>query len=110
METQPITSQTREAVLAAAWRLIVARGRVDVSIADIAAAAGVTRQSIYLGFGNRAGLLVAMARHVDAQSAHTKRMRAIVTGGAGTPEALLGFMRAWLMHLPEIYPVGVLLS
>ena len=110
MKPQPLTSQTREAVLAAAWRLIVERSRVDVSLADIAAAAGVTRQSIYLGFGNRAGLLVAMARHADAQSAHARRMRAIALGAADRPEALLAFVRAWLQHLPEIYPVGMLLS
>ena len=110
MKPQPLTSQTREAVLGAAWRLIVERRRVDVSLADIAATAGVTRQSIYLGFGNRVGLLVAMARHADAQSTHARRMRAIALGAADRPEALLAFVRAWLQHLPEIYPVGMLLS
>ena len=110
MKPQPLTSQTREAVLGAAWRLIVQRRRVDVSLGDIATAAGVTRQSIYLGFGNGVGLLVAMARHVDAQSVHARRMREIALGDADAPEVLLDFVRAWLRHLPEIYPLGVLLS
>lgn len=110
MPTQALTSQTREAVLEAAWQLISDRGRVDVSLAEIAAAAGVTRQSVYLGFGNRAGLLVEMARHADGRSRHARRMRAIAESGADEPEAFLGFVHAWLLHLPEIYPVGILLS
>jgi len=110
VKTQPLSSQTRDAVLDAAWQLIATRGRVDVSLAEIAAAAGVTRQSVYLGFGNRAGLLVAMARHADARSRHAGRMRAIAESGADSPEDFLGFVHAWLLHLPEIYPVGILLS
>ncbi|SRR5579871_3623249 len=110
MKMQPLTPSTREAVLAAAWRLIVERGRVDVSVVDIASAAGVTRQSIYLGFGSRVGLLVAMARRADAQSAHARRMRTIFERGAKSPKDFLSYVGAWLLHLPEIYPVGVLLS
>ena len=35
---------------------------------DIAAAAGVSRQLVYFHYGNRAGLLTAMARHRDEAS------------------------------------------
>jgi AcrR family transcriptional regulator len=110
MKSRALTRETRDAMLEAAWKLIVERGRVDVSVAEIARAAGVTRQSVYLGFGNRVGLLIAMARHADAQSAHSRRMREIAASGVDDPEALVAYVRAWLRHLPEIYPVGVLLG
>jgi AcrR family transcriptional regulator len=110
MKRRALTPETRDALLEAAWQLVVARGRVDVSIAEIAAAAGVTRQSVYLGFGNRTGLLIAMARHADEQSPDAAEMRAISRGAADDADALVGYVHAWLRHLPEIYPVGVLLG
>ena len=108
--TSPLSPETSQAILDAAWRLICERGRPDVSLGEIAKAAGVTRQSIYIGFGGRAGLLVAMARNADDRSEHAGRMRQISGGTADEPEALYAYVEAWLAHLPEIYPVGVLLS
>lgn len=110
MKASPLTEETAQAILDAAWQLICKRGRVDVGIADIARAAGVTRQSVYLGYGNRVGLLTAMARNADAKSGHSQRMRDISQGDGADAQALLDFVEAWLAHLPEIYPVGVLLS
>jgi len=55
-------------VLRTALRLFEQRGLAVVTLADIAAAAGVSRQTIYLQFGNRAGLLTAIARHIDSTS------------------------------------------
>jgi AcrR family transcriptional regulator len=106
----PLSPETSQAILDAAWRLICERGRADVSLGEIAKAAGVTRQSIYIGFGGRAGLLIAMARNADDKSEHAERMREISRGTADEPEALYAYVEAWLAHLPEIYPVGVLLS
>jgi AcrR family transcriptional regulator len=108
--TSPLSPETSQAILDAAWRLICERGRADVSLGEIATAAGVTRQSIYIGFGGRAGLLIAMARNADNKSEHSRRMRAISDGAADNPQALHDYVEAWLAHLPEIYPVGVLLS
>jgi len=106
----PLSPGTSQAILDAAWRLICERGRADVSLGEIAKAAGVTRQSIYIGFGGRPGLLIAMARNADGRSKHAARMREISRGSADEPEALYAYVEAWLAHLPEIYPVGVLLS
>src|SRR5262245_50491995 len=106
----PLSPETSRAILEAAWRLICERGRADVSLGEIAKAAGVTRQSIYIGFGGRAGLLVAMARNADERSEHTRRMRAISSGTADDPQALFDYVEAWLAHLPEVYRVGILLS
>jgi AcrR family transcriptional regulator len=106
----PLSPETSRAILDAAWRLICERGRADVSLGEIAKAAGVSRQSIYIGFGGRAALLVAMARNADERSRHAQRMREIGRGSADDPEALHAYVDAWVAHLPEIYPVGVLLS
>lgn len=110
MDRSPVSPETRDAVLAAAWQLIVTRGSVAVSIADIARAAGVSRQTVYLGFGNRVGLLIAMARRADAASAHSAGMADIAEGVGDQPSTLADFVDAWLHHLPEVYPVGALLS
>jgi AcrR family transcriptional regulator len=110
MKTRALTWETRSRILDAAWRQVIERGRVDISVAEIARGAGVTRQSVYLAFGNRVGLMIAMARHADEKSRHAHRMRAIAAGDEAEPETLVAFVEAWLLHLPEIYPVGVLLG
>jgi AcrR family transcriptional regulator len=110
MKTRPLPWETRARILEAAWTRVTERGRVDIPIAEIAREAGVTRQSVYLAFGNRTGLMIAMARHADDQSVHSHHLRAVAAGADDGPEALMAFVDAWLHHLPEIYPVGVLLG
>ncbi|MEZ5668082.1 MAG: TetR/AcrR family transcriptional regulator [Alphaproteobacteria bacterium] len=109
MKTTSLTAETTDRILDTAWSLIVRTGRSDVSLAEIARLAGVSRQALYLAFGDRTGLLVAMARRADAASAHSRRMQAIASGDGADGAALHAFVDAWLDHLPEIYPVGVLL-
>lgn len=57
---------TRHRILDATWRLIE-EGAPDVTMAQVAAAAGVSRQAVYLHFESRSGLLVGLVRHVDEQ-------------------------------------------
>jgi AcrR family transcriptional regulator len=56
--------QTRADILDAAWDLISVEG-ADASLARIAKAAGITRQSVYDHFGSRGGMIMAMVRRVD---------------------------------------------
>lgn len=56
--------ETRRAVLEATRALVAERGSA-MRIADVAKRAGVSRQAIYLHFGDRAGLLVALVQHMD---------------------------------------------
>ena len=58
------SERSREEILDAAWDLIAVQG-VAVSMAKIAAAVGMTRQSIYVHFGSRGGLLIALVRRAD---------------------------------------------
>jgi len=110
MKKQPITEKTRAAILKATWSLIAKKKRLDVSQAEIAALAGVTRQTIYMAFGTRAGLLTAMVRNMDAQSDHAARLSEISRADAVTPADFLRYVEIWLDYLPLIYPVGILLD
>jgi AcrR family transcriptional regulator len=105
-----ITDTTRQAILDGAWELMAEEGRLDVSQAEIAKRAGVTRQTIYLAFGSRAGLLLAMVRHRDRKTEHVARIREIATGTGDQPKDLLDFLETWLDYLPIIYPVAIQLD
>ncbi len=53
------TQATREKVVAAAGPLFVERGYLDTTMAELAAAAGVAVQTLYLSFGSKAAVLEA---------------------------------------------------
>lgn len=95
---------TRARILETAWRLVREQGTADVTIAGIAAAAGVSRQLVYFHFANRAGLLTAMAHRRDQASGF-----AAAVAEARTLEPAAGFehlLRAWCAYVPEILPVA----
>ena len=95
---------TRGRILAAAWELVLANGATAVRMRDVAAAAGVSRQLVYIHFGDRAGLLVAMARNHDEQSGFLERVAA--TRALPPAEGLEALLRTWFEYLPEILPVA----
>ena|SRR5215217_1077402 len=97
--------ETRSHILEAAWTLIGERGTtVGVTVAGIAAAAGVSRQLVYFHFENRAGLLAAMARHHDVESGFTGRVAAALE--LPPADGLEEMLRAWCCYVPEILPVA----
>jgi AcrR family transcriptional regulator len=57
-------ADSRVRVLDAALRLIRKRGHATVTMAQIAKAARLSRQAVYLHFADRAELMAALARHV----------------------------------------------
>jgi AcrR family transcriptional regulator len=105
---QPVPADTRERILAATWRLMGESGDLTVRIADIAAAAGVSRQAVYLHFGNRANLLLAAVQYRDMTSPTANIRRAAEEDPV--PGALANFVAAWFEHIPRIQPVAQLLS
>jgi AcrR family transcriptional regulator len=110
MKKKAISEETRAAILNATWSLVAEKRRLDIGQAEIAAAAGVSRQTVYLAFGSRAGLLTAMARNKDLQSDHVARLGQISQSDPMTPEDLQSYVEIWLDYLPLIYPVGILLD
>ncbi len=61
---QQQAAQTRQSVIEAAQRLFLGGGYAATTIASIAAAAGVSAETIYKGFGGKAGLVRAI--HANA--------------------------------------------
>ena len=55
--------ETRHRILQATWELIEERGS-GVRLVDAAERAGVSRQTVYLHFGDRAGLLLALVQYM----------------------------------------------
>jgi AcrR family transcriptional regulator len=96
---------TRELILDATWRLFNRDGGSGIpTVAAIAAEAGVSRQAVYLHFGNRATLLVETARRYDRASGFLQRIGA--TRQLEPVEALGAYIREWFAYIPEVMIVG----
>ena len=97
-------TDTPTRILEAAWALVTERETVGVTVGEIAAAAGVSRQLVYFHFDNRAGLLTAMARHQDEASGFIDQVAA-----SRSMPPLAGFehlLRSWCEYMPTIVPVA----
>jgi AcrR family transcriptional regulator len=104
MTTTELSAETRAQILEAAWHRVHEHGASAIHVKDIAADAGVSRQLVYFHYGNRAGLLTAMARHRDEQSGFAA---AVERSQDEEPiQAIEHVLRAWCAYLPEILPVA----
>lgn len=81
----------REAILAAAARLIARRGVRGLRVEEVAAEAGVSPPLLYYHFGSRAGLVRAALEHAGerAPSSALREPREDVSGRAALERALL---------------------
>jgi AcrR family transcriptional regulator len=73
----------KERILEAALALITKRGGADVTMAQIARAARMSRQAVYLHFADRGELLVAIVRYCDQKrglEAEIHKIREAPTG------------------------------
>ena len=96
--------RTRHHVLDAAWDLISEQG-AEVSISQIAQAAGISRQAVYQHYGSRGGLLVALVRRADERFKIKEQFDAALAH-PGPKERLALTLRAWLAFVPKIDPVA----
>ena len=94
---------TRERVLRAAQALIRQRGHANFSLVELAAETGLSRQTLYLLFGTRAGLLMALVDELDANSTGPAQLAALREQGVRDFEP---YVRAWLDYLPVVLPVA----
>jgi AcrR family transcriptional regulator len=92
---------TRERILYETWRMLEQRQRQSVRLEDIAKAAGVSRQAIYLHFGSRSELFIATARYVDDQLHLTERVQAACEAEAN--RAIEAYITWWANYIPDIY-------
>lgn len=105
MSRNPADTRTR--ILETAWKLLES-GDKAVRMSDIAKAVGISRQALYLHFPNRADLLIAVTRHIDAVKnvdAQLAESRAAKTG----TERLDAFIAAWGGYIPQIHGISVAL-
>jgi AcrR family transcriptional regulator len=70
-------------ILEAALSLIAKRGGADVTMAEIAKAAKVSRQAVYLHFTDRADLLVNLIRYTDEKRGLDEEIRKIEQAPTG---------------------------
>ena len=100
--------QTRTTILDAAWALLEERG-TGIRIADIAAKAGVSRQAVYLHFGDRASLFVALGDHIDV-SFGRDRLRTHVFGAPTAVESLRRWVQTMSWYTAKIDSVSRILE
>lgn len=93
---------TRSRILAKSLQLLVERQGKGVRIQDIAQAAGVSRQAVYLHFPSRVDLLIATARYADDLYGEVERFRQNCEASSGV-ELLEAYVDFWANYIPEIY-------
>jgi AcrR family transcriptional regulator len=90
----------RQRIIDAGLRLVRERGSQAVTMPEVAAAAGLTRQSIHIYFGGRAGLLAALRAELDRQSPRAAALRQ-AAGLRPARQALAAYVVAWMRYMPE---------
>jgi len=96
---------TRTKILVAALALIRRRGGADVSLGQMARAARLSRQSIYLHFADRADLLLALIRFVDESRGLSEKLRKIIEAPSGLA-ALREMVALQASDNPGLWPIA----
>lgn len=80
-----------------------------MTLQEIAREAGVSRQTVYVNFGSRAGLLLAMVEHRDATSPELGRLK---RSRADQPveDVLEAVVRNWFRYVPVVFKVAYALQ
>lgn len=92
---------TRERILEATWRLMEQNPGQAISMGAIAAAAGISRQAVYLHFASRTELLIETLDYVDRVKGLDARL-AQLDLAAGGAELLDASVEIWGNYIPEI--------
>jgi AcrR family transcriptional regulator len=97
--------ETRTRILDATVRMLEEHGGRGVRMGDIAKAAGISRQAVYLHFASRAELLVAATRYLDEVLDVDRRLAPSRAATSGA-ERLALYIDCWGNYIPEIYAVA----
>jgi AcrR family transcriptional regulator len=111
MSTSPASygdPETRRRILDAAWALLDERG-TGIRVADVAARAGVSRQAVYLHFGDRTSLFVALGDYIDV-SFGRDNLRAHVFGAPTGVESLRRWVHTMSWYTAKIDSVSRVLE
>ncbi len=97
-----LEKNTRTKILEATWKLMVERRGMGVRMSDIAKAAGISRQAIYLHFDTRTELMRATASYVDVVKGLDECLQTVLSATSSV-EALKAYINVWGNYVPEIY-------
>jgi len=101
--TEPRGS-TKERILNAAWKRLLHGDRARLE--DVAADAGVSRQAVYLHFGSRGGLLLALVDHIDATFGLQERLAEVASEAVPT-DRLDAMLRLMADYNGEIHGIAM---
>ena len=93
---------TKTRILEATWQLMEQRHGQGVSMSDIAQAAGISRQAVYLHFPSRTELMIATSNYVDEVKGLNERLNQFKAATTGI-ELLEACVDVWGNYIPEIY-------
>lgn len=96
----------RIAILEAARRLFEDKDFMSVTLEEVARVAGVSRQAVYINFGSRAGLLVALVAYVDEIGGLEGKV-AKVLGSPTAVSALEALVDFRARYTPSIYRLAI---
>ena len=97
--------ETRTRILVATVGMLEEHGGRGVRMGDIAKAAGISRQAVYLHFASRTELLVAATKYLDELLDVDRRLAPSRAAKSGV-ERLALYIEAWGNYIPEIYGVA----
>lgn len=100
---------TRTRILVAARTLLEEGGYHAVGMAEIARAAGVSRQAVYLHFGSKAALLLALVEWVDRSGPLGGMLESVRAARTGR-EALAALVHASAEYDPHILEIAAALD
>jgi AcrR family transcriptional regulator len=97
--------ETRQRICEAALRLITTRRGADVTLAEVARAARVSRQALYLHFADRTDLLVALVSYADERRGLPAAIRRVEQARSGVA-ALRALVAMQARMNPTIWPLA----
>ncbi len=100
---------TRTAILQSARTLLEEHGYHGVGLAEVARAAGLSRQAVYLHFGSKRGLLLALVDWVD-QIEGLEELLTVARSAPSAIAALDAIVHLTAVYTPRIYRLAAVLE
>ena len=94
------SSNSTTRILDAALMLVTKRGGADVTMAEVAKAAAISRQGVYLHFAHRAAFMLALVRHVHEKFGVAEEQRKVTEAPTG-----IAAMHEWVSLQVRLNPV-----
>jgi len=99
--------KTRQRILDTCGELLIERG-AELRLQEVAKRAGVSRQALYLHFGDREGLILALVRRMDETLELSERLAHVYSARSGR-ELLERAMRLTTEFWRQVAPVASVL-